>query len=234
MKKIEFYPSSKIAEISITPPKPASEYLPQWYKDMKMFGGGEPRFQNGAVSNTTVKACLPFFDSYTSGYIQESWTDIYFNFNSESGSFEYHCATTPSPVHHRDGAPSIKISDEFRPHEFIWQFHWMPKLEKGYSMLITQPLNRFDLPFMNTTGIVDSDDFFHTVPGSYPFYLYKDFQGIIPKGTPLYQMIPIKRDSWKSDIKKFDEEDHLYRSYVSKSIFIGSYKKMFHKKKVYK
>jgi hypothetical protein len=233
MKKVEFYPSSRLSQLTVSPPKPASQYMPDWYKQTKVFGGDKPRFENGSITNTTVKACMPFFDAYNSGYIQETWTDIKFSFDSENKSFEYHCATSPDIIGHRM-TPSVELSDIFRPHEFTWQFHWMPKLEKGYSMLITQPFNRFDLPFMNTTGIIDSDDFFNTSPGSYPFYIYKNFEGIIPKGTPMYQMIPIKRDSWESSSQKFNEEEHIKRISLSRSLFFGSYKKLFHKKKVYR
>jgi hypothetical protein len=233
MKTVNFYPSSRLAELVVPPPKPASEYIPEWYKDMKIFGGNEPKFENGILYNATVKSCMPFFDAYSSGYIQETWTDIHFSFDKDNNTFQYNCASNPLPISHRE-TPSINISKSFRPHEFNWQFHWMPKLEDGYSMLITQPFNRMDLPFMNTTGIVDSDTFFHTIPGNYPFYVYDNFQGIIPKGTPMFQMIPIKRDSWKSSVEVFNEDDHTKRSVLARSLFIGGYRRMFHKKKVYK
>lgn len=233
MKKIEFYPASKLAESVVPPPRPASEFIPEWYKDMKVFGGDRPIFKNGSISNKTAKSCMPFFDSLASGYIQETWTDIQFSFNSDLGTFEYHYATTPEPVGHRENS-SIRVSSFFRPHEFTWKTQWVPKLEKGYSMIVTHPLNRLDLPFMNTAGIIDSDVFFHSNPGNYPFYVYKNFEGIIPKGTPMYQMIPIKRDDWYSVKNIFDEEESLKRSFLSKSTFIGNYKKFFHKKKTYR
>jgi hypothetical protein len=50
------------------------------------------------------------------------------------------------------------------------------------------------------SAIVDSDTF--TPPGNYPFYLREDFEGIIPAGTPMFQIIPIKRDDWTSELNK--------------------------------
>jgi hypothetical protein len=71
----------------------------------------------------------------------------------------------------------------------------------GYSILVTQPFNRFDLPFMALTGIVDSDKepFF---PGNYSMFLKKGFSGEIKAGTPLLQIIPFKRDEWKSEVDR--------------------------------
>jgi hypothetical protein len=231
MKSIEFYPASKDAEIIIPPPKPASNYIPQWYKDEKIFQGGAPKFSDGEILNKTIKSCAPFFDAYNTGYIQETWCDIHFSFSENYFNFSY--AFGPSPLSSRDEV-NIKIQNSFRPLELIWKVYWVPKLEKGYSAMITHPLNRYELPFLTATGIIDSDNFYHTFPGNYPFYLYKNFEGIIPAGTPMYQIIPVKRDSWKSSAETFIEEDYLKRLSYAKKFFIGGYKKLFHEKKYYK
>ena len=73
---IEFNPVSKLAELTVPPPKPAKEYLPDWYKNIKPFHTNPPEFNDLGRANRTVKMCMPFADSMTSGYIQESWQDI--------------------------------------------------------------------------------------------------------------------------------------------------------------
>lgn len=237
VKSIKFYPSSIITESSVPPPRPASEYLPEWYKNIKTFSGtghkNKPQYADGKVINKTVKTCYPFWDALTSGYIQESWCDIRINF--ENDIFFYDYSVGPEPLSHRSKV-SINLSESFMPYEFIWQVHWVPKLDYGYSALITHPFNRLDLPFLNTSGIIDSDKFFHSSPGNYPFYLYKTSKNeiFIPSGTPLYQIIPIKRDSWRSNPEEFNEKEYLKRSAESQRSFIGTYKKFFHQKKVYK
>jgi len=43
----------------------------------------------------------------------------------------------------------------------------------GYSLLITHPFNRHDLPFVTLTGLVDADSLlrqFHQLPGSLARY----------------------------------------------------------------
>jgi hypothetical protein len=57
-------------------------------------------------------------------------------------------------------------------------------------------LNRFDLPFTTTSGIMDSDSY--STSGNLPFFIKKGFTGVIPAGTPIAQLIPIKRTSWTS------------------------------------
>jgi len=35
--------------------------------------------------------------------------------------------------------------------------------------------------------------------GNYPFFLNRGFEGIIPVGTPMCQIIPFKRETWKAE-----------------------------------
>lgn len=231
MKTVEFYPSSKDIAIVVPPPKPASEYIPKWYKDTKIFENGKPSYKDGQIENKTIKSCVPFFDSLTSGYIQESWCDIHVS--NQNGNIQITYSLNPNPINFREKI-SLKINESFFPVEFIWQVYWLPKLSNGYSALFTHPFNRFDLPFITTSGIIDSDKFFHNMPANYPFIMHGNFEGVIPQGTPLYQIIPIKRDSWRSKIQPFNEEEYKRRFAQVNRSFIGNYRKFFHQKKSYK
>ena len=59
-------------------------------------------------------------------------------------------------------------------------------------------MNRFDLPFINTQGIIDNDKV--NLSGSLPFFVREGFTGVIPKGTPFVQIFPFKRESWEHEI----------------------------------
>jgi hypothetical protein len=59
-------------------------------------------------------------------------------------------------------------------------------------------MNRFDLPFINTVGIIDNDKI--NLSGSLPFFLQQGFTGTIPAGTPYVQIFPFKREDWQSEI----------------------------------
>jgi hypothetical protein len=63
-------------------------------------------------------------------------------------------------------------------------------------------MNRFDLPFIDTTGIVDSDKV-HLL-GTFPFFILKDWEGTIPAGTPYMQILPFKREDWDHEISIVD------------------------------
>jgi len=69
---------------------------------------------------------------------------------------------------------------------------------EGYSALYSQPFNRFELPFLTTSGIIDNDKV--KLPGTMPFFIIKGFSGVIPAGTPYAQILPFKRENWESEI----------------------------------
>jgi hypothetical protein len=171
---------------------------------------------------------MPFLDSLSSGYIQLAWDDIYVE--KKKDIVDVYTNGDISLVSLREKS-DIFISDNFHKLEFIWVRHWAIKLPEGYSALITHPLNRYDLPFVTMSGIVDSDDYSHARVGSYPFYLNKDFEGIIPKGTPLFQIIPFKRENWSSIKQEYNDNLWIEKEKIRESVNVGMYKKMFWKKK---
>jgi hypothetical protein len=87
---------------------------------------------------------------------------------------------------------------------FAWFSDWGLELPEGYSALFMNPMNRFDLPFINTTGIVDSDKV-HLL-GTFPFFILKDWEGTIPAGTPYMQILPFKREDWDHEISIVDPQ----------------------------
>jgi hypothetical protein len=72
------------------------------------------------------------------------------------------------------------------------------ELPEGYSALYAHPLNRFELPFVTTSGIVDNDK--DHLPGTMPFFFLKGITGILPAGTPYAQIIPFRREHWQSEV----------------------------------
>ena len=225
---IEFVPMTKEVEKIVPMPKPAKNYIPDWYKNVKL---GKDKYIDSFGSlefDGKMKKCVPFLDALTHGYIQESWTDIYVKNNN--GTVEFAYAKGPEIIGVRDKI-SISVSNNFYPIEFIWRIQWMPKLPKGWSVILTSPYNRLDLPFRSLTGIIDSDHFYHGDSGNYPFYIQNGFEGIIPVGTPMYQIVPIKRENWRSSAMRFDEEDASKRVIDIKKYFVDGYRKAFWQKK---
>lgn len=188
---IKFIPGSIEIEKSVPFPEPSKYFIPQWYKNIP--GGKE-------IIN--VKKCIPFLDSISSGYIQKTWTDIYVeNKNGQVSFIHNHKVTMFS---YRE-TTSIPVSENFYKIEFVWKRPWSVILPKNMSALVTHPLNRVDLPFITLSGIVDFDKSIHAPIGNIPFFIKKDFIGVIPKGTPMFQIIPFQRYDWESNIQQYDD-----------------------------
>jgi hypothetical protein len=232
MKKIHFIPNVKNLDAYCEPPTLSKNVMPSWYKDAPSQDYKNPKFDfNGNIIKNSIKLCMPFMDSITSGYIQKTWTEISIYVN-DGGHLSYSYSSQPEILGVRDNV-NIELDDSFYHTEFTWKSHWSFKVPKGYSVLVTHPLNRIDLPFQTLSGIVDSDNFFHNTSfgGSLPFYIKKGFTGIIPVGTPMYQIIPFKRDSWVSGIKEYNEREQLFQISKLRRKFWGGYKNEFWKKK---
>ena len=230
--KVEFIPSSIIVSDLLEAPNPAKEEIPQWYKNIPSFykDVNKEFSSQGQLLNTNVKMCMPFFDALTGGFIQKTWCDIYIK--KTENSVNYYWPTEPQILGHRDKT-HMPINDKFYNLEFYWRMPWIPKLPTGYSVLLTHPHNRLDLPFVTASGIIDSDDFYHVEFGQYPFYINKDFEGLIPKGTPMYQMMPFKRESWSSSRLQYHKKTQKKRSFEVLKNYWGVYKNKFWKKKIY-
>ncbi len=189
MKEIKFATQIEYASA----PKSAIKYLPDWYKKTMPYAVEKKIIKN---SEKTFKHCIPFMEGFTIGYIAELWADI--QVENDNG-VRIHHESSEIPF----GMKSLSSSGLMKPppgyDEQIWSYHHdlYIKTPPGYSILVTHPFNRYDLPFLALTGVVDSDTepFF---PGAYPMYLKTGFEGIIESGTPMLQIIPFKRDSWKS------------------------------------
>ena len=100
--------------------------------------------------------------------------------------------------------------------------------------MITQPFNRPELPFYAPTGIIDSDYLNNTTgEANFPIYLRKDAPKTILAGTPLYQIIPFKREDWGSEISEYDPIAQKKLFGNIRKVFWGGYKKFFWQKKTY-
>jgi hypothetical protein len=228
--RIEFYPSSKETEMVVPPPKPSAHYIPDWYKRAPKFSEKNIDLRKIEGHGPGIKSCMPFFDSMVSGYIQETWQDIVIDYKNDE--LMYNFPITPEIISVRE-RPSVPLDKGFYQQEFVWKTPWIPKMPKGWSLIFTSPLNHIELPFHTATGIVDADDFYHVPFGNFPFYIKYGFRGIIPAGTPMFQLIPIQRNDWKSSVHKYDHDEQRKREFFSRKTSYGAYKKLFHKKKDY-
>jgi hypothetical protein len=206
MKKITIQSNEEYAD-SFFNIKPSSEFVPEWYRLAKgNIHGAETELNpyKPNVTTSTFKKCTPFFDAMTSGYTVFLTADIEVMENDNGDPFVLWRTNRIMVTEHSsvqwEGLP---VPEGYRPLVLKWHNQFILKAPKGYSLLFLHPINRFDLPFQTITGIVDCDNWDGVV--HFPFFIKKNFIGIIPKGTPIAQIMPIKRDSWKREHKKFDK-----------------------------
>jgi hypothetical protein len=188
-------------------PVPAVLGLPDWFKSM-------PQKALSSVTQdqqSTVKKCPPFIDAMTYGFLMPLVADL----RIENGAFTWDrdvpggalTSYPRSPVDFHD--PSQVVGTPFFEEDrFVVKFnnYWTIELPPGYSLLVTHPINRADLPFVTLTGLIDSDrycDNFIHFPAQ---WRDADFQGVLAKGTPVAQCIPLKRKTWEPRFEQITGE----------------------------
>ena len=230
---VEWIPQSEYAYNHIPRPQPAKNFIPDWYKSIPPFETGHSPKIHGTRANSTEKMCMPLMDTFTTGYIQELSCDIYVD-KTDAGITLYQSNDAEDVFKIGNG---INRSEEaISPGGYLnisasWWTRWEPKTPRGWSTLYTHPLNQYNSPFFTMSGIIDTDKWWHG--GAIPFFIREGFEGIIPKGTPIYQMVFFKREDWNSKTSKYSEQNmrSLYDSVFNS--FYGGYKKLKWSKKNY-
>jgi hypothetical protein len=217
-------------EDRLPPPVPASLGLPGWLKAMPMqaFNVINQREED------TVKRCPPFVDAMTCGFLIPLMCDVRFE-NGEiswdsdlpaGGELDFPRA----PVGFHDSS-QVTGSPLFEPDRLLIKFRnpWLIEAPEGYAVLFMHPVNRFDLPFTTLTGLVDCDHYRDSWIHFPAHWHDVNFQGVLPKGTPIAQCVAVKRENWVATTAPLTAEE-MQRVYeVTKSISqeSGVYRRKF-------
>jgi len=189
--KTKIIPYASMIDIAPRFLTPARSFVPQWYKDEQRIPSETKGFKD-----KSIKHCIPFLDAFTLGYCITLPFDLFVEQRPDGPYISWGDEKYPGiTVRQANMAPTMPVPAGYSPIEFVWCAAGCFKPPKGYSALLTHPLNHLELPFFSLSGVVD--DF--TVPhGNFPFFLKEDFEGTILKGTPILQVIPFKREDWLS------------------------------------
>lgn len=215
----------------ILKPVPASSMLPNWYKNTQSYRNNNKKGLTERVfTNATIKKCMPVFDAMTAGYIIPVPADVWVSI--ENGQQVFTWANYNLIQFHP--ADQVSLHPQATGNDLPkWINPWAITTPKGYSTLFVQAFHR-DSVFNIMPGVVDTDDFNH--PVNFPF-AFKDpkWEGLIPQGTPMAQVIPFKRDAWtmlegtELDIQKSNRDLR-----VISNKFFDRYKTLFRKPKEYR
>lgn len=229
MKRIQF--ASKILHIEF--PTLGINVLPDWYKKafLRKDKATLPLDLDGRA-NSTFKMCMPIFDSLNSGYFFVLSQDI--QVRQTEGLAKINWTGDHDPVALRDGTHTSidSVPSGYSEKAWVWINRIITKVPNGYSLVISHPMNRYDLPFITMSSIVDADSVLHE--GKIPFYLKQGFEGVIKKGTPIFQVIPFKRESWQSEKDDLLIEQAEKNNYNIRTQLEGWYKKNAWTKKIFK
>jgi hypothetical protein len=241
-KKILFRPMTEYTNELVQIPKPGTNSVPTWYRDQRLFSNEENNWFKANKKNSdfvgTYKLCVPVVDSLTAGYMLTTSADIVVeNIGSEEYIPKFFWKVESQLIDMPEGIDNKSLGNYPIPFGYVnffarWCVDWHIKTPSGYSLWLTHPSHRHDLPFLTLNGFIDTDK----NPGSLrlPFFIRDGFEGIIPSGTPIAQILPIKRDFWISKKVKYIENYYRMASNIIAQKVVRAYKNNFWSKKVYK
>lgn len=222
--------------------KPATKYVPEWYKDMSMNAQRleihDPSNAKICVDIPMMKRCLPVRDYLTGGYIIPYWTDTLLR-KTNKGQYVDMLATNPEwtekynigvdwhNIEQIRNSPLEKLTDGEKVVKLSCP--WTITTPKGYSTFFFSPFyHENDVTIL--PAIVDTDT--HVVPTNFPSIIMGN-EVRLEKGTPIIQAIPFKREGWESEIvtSTGDETQKQRRLYPLVSGFVSHYtKNLWHRK----
>jgi len=236
---LQFYPVTEDTLSWSEPPQPGiRSNIPNWLRKTPKYRYGQTKFVFEGESNLSIRNCIPFLESFTTGYVMTLPCDIQVRTLEDGspritwGGSNFPNAPVTSRPFDEVQYPQVPLMEGFDRLQFNWMPQWSVKTKKGYSCLFIHPINRVDLPFYTLGGVVDTDRWGEA--GNHPFLLKKGWEGIIEKGTPVVQIIPFKRESWKSELKQALFPEYLKKIRERDRTLIGWYKKNAWATKSYK
>jgi hypothetical protein len=192
----------------LPPPVPARRGLPDWLKTMpsevvsELLAGETVR---------TLKQCPPVTDALGLGILLPLACDVVVKNGELSWDWQpprltdHSASRAPIGVH----APEQARGSPFEPDGLFIKFtnFWTLETPPGWQILFTHPFNRFDLPFQTLTGLVDTDRFGHGYVHFPARWLDPTWEGTIPRGTPVVQAIPVRREVVEVETRAMSTED---------------------------
>lgn len=236
------YPKGFSSFLEGVEPVPIKTNIPAWFKKL-----------NHVHKKQTVKGCIPFLETLTAGYLLKMPQDFYINHNvkNDKGKLDSYWQTaiddkrvetvlnvnTQQPQFHPtfqvEGSPLVEKNKNLPFYKILNPFKiYTPP---GYSCLFVPPLNNKDDRFEIIPGIVDTDSYHNEI--NFPFVINGDkhetLETIIERKTPIAQVIPFKRESWKMKLEEEKERKYYWVVNIQRYL-IHNYKKLYWSKKSWK
>ena len=220
-------------------PQPAKNYLPSWYKNIKVnYDIDEQKPLLSKLFKTkTVKQCQSFMEIFQEGYIIPAPTDYYLSLNNDI--FEW-----KTPINYK----TIYDAGEVQFHGNAQFVEHLPKqanikgvfkiilpyvafAPKGYYLKLLPVPYEFNTDFHANYGTQNLDNIFEL---NIQINLTSDKNEIlIKRGQPLALMIPYKKEELEIEYKLLEEEKY-YQKRIAKDRFslVNVFTNRYHKSKL--
>jgi hypothetical protein len=202
----------------IAEPLPAKSALPAWFRSLP----GVDDSQVSATNNgLTVKRCMPFLDALSLGWIIPLAATVRIEIREAGREVTTGWEFDREMVSNH--APFQVAGNPFEPRPPM-KFHnyWTVRTAKGWSCLFLPLLNRPADIVQVFSGVVDTDEY--VSPVNFPFVATApDGVYTLPKGTPLVQVVPFRRDAVNSEtpIRSETVEESRLREKIQRSVKAG-------------
>ena len=201
---IKFHLVQDFPDTLVLPPLPSKKLIPEWFKKIPPYN----------EDDWTVKKCVPFIDAMGAGYTILSHIDIVLYqtpdkevriWHSDDKMKELYQRWPPIETHPAKQFPNSPMTG----YSMIkYMSPWIIETPPEYSTLFLPPHNRLDLPIVPVVGLVDTDSYFNQVniPFIHTHMEPDEKKHLIPAGTPMCQIIPFRREEWKSEYTWMEKE----------------------------
>lgn len=228
-KNIEFVYWNEYAWDVCERPRPASSYIPKWFKDFPPYDFSDKLEISERASNASPKKCRPMLDGIMSGYIIPLWSDVIVSRKLESLDISWRVKENVFDLH---GETTKQIPPPAGYQNIVFKYKSMLtiKTPPGYSVMINQPNGHTNSPFFAVSAVLDTDGINHAL--DFPVWIREDLSGIVEKGEPMVQVTPFKRENWKSGFSYMTEKEsaHLFDREIASTIKNRYIKKVWSKK----
>jgi hypothetical protein len=207
-------------------PYPASQLTPQWFKNLSTFWS-DSKIDHHGDPLETVKQCMPFNDMRGAGYYIPLPCDVWIEYREGGCDIRWSAPELEiANTHYFEQIGNYPIPSGYSNQvAFKWENPWIIKTPRGWSCLFLQPQHTDEVPFLCFSGLVDTDKF--PMPVNFPFLIKEGFEGLIPKGTPIIQVIPFKRQKFVS-FYSYDKGSKFKKQWDKAcTVFFHRYKKFF-------
>lgn len=196
--KITFTTLPELKDV-IPDPVPARTVMPEWFKRLKPF-------HSESQQSKTIKRCPPFLDILQTGWLIGAPADIYLEITNGGANVSWNTEWN-NTVFEEHSHAQITGHPEIPKPPLKFLNYWQITTPPGWSCMFTPPINRELKYFEAISGIVDTDKYFEFI--NFPGFLIPTEGSImIPRGEPIVQVIPFKRDfSKKAEIRAMNEKE---------------------------